>query len=84
MKGATGIDTSTLVSKTNLANLKTKIDNLDGDEPKSVHADLSKLSNVVDDAILKKLCMINWLLFNHYSNPVWYKDNNFLRQIQFI
>ena len=81
MKGATGIDTSTLVSKTNLANLKSKIDNLDGDEPKSVHADLSKLSNVVDDAILKNLCMINWLLFNHYSNPVWYKDNNFLRQI---
>ena len=54
MKEATGIDTSTLVSKTNLTNLKSKIDNLDGDEPKSIHADLSTLSNVVDDAILKK------------------------------
>ena len=50
LKGATGIDTSMLALKTDLASLKTKVD-----------ADLSKLSNVVDNDVEKKLCIINWL-----------------------
>ena len=44
LKGTTGIDTSTLVSKTNLAKLKTKVDNMDIDKLKTVLSDLSKLS----------------------------------------
>ena len=44
LKGATGIDTSMLALKTDLASLKTKVD-----------ADLSKLSNVVDNDVEKKL-----------------------------
>ena len=50
LKGATGIDTSMLASKTDLASLKTKVD-----------ANLSKLRNVVDNNVEKKLCIINWL-----------------------
>ena len=50
LKGATGIDTSMLALKTDLVSLKTKVD-----------ADLSKLSNVVDNDVEKKLCIINRL-----------------------
>ena len=51
LKGATGIDTTTLPSKTNLASLKTKADNLDADKLKTIPADLRKLSNVVDNVV---------------------------------
>ena len=60
LKRATGIDTSTLASKKDLASLNTKVDNLDVNKIKTVPAALSKLSNVVDnDVIKKKLFMIN-------------------------
>ena len=49
LKGATGIDTSSLASKTDLASLKSKWDNLDVDKFKTVSADLSKLNNVDND-----------------------------------
>ena len=48
-KGETGIDTSTPASKTDLASLKTKVENLD--EFKFVPANLSKLNNVVDNDV---------------------------------
>ena len=54
LKGATGIDTSTLASKTDLASLKTKVDDLDKDKIKTVPADLSKLCNVMDNDVVKK------------------------------
>ena len=38
LKGATSIDTSTLASKTDLAGLKTKVDNLDVNKLKTVSA----------------------------------------------
>ena len=41
------VDTSIFTLKTNLANLKTKVDELDIDKLKPVPTDLSKLSNVV-------------------------------------
>ena len=43
-----------LASKTHLANLKTEVDNLDLDKLKTVPADLSKLSNVVDNDVVIK------------------------------
>ena len=46
LKGATGIDTS-------LASLKTKVDNLDINKIKTVPADLSQLSNVMDNVVKK-------------------------------
>ena len=62
LKEATGIDTSTLASNTDLVGLKTKVYDLDMDKLKTVSADLSNLSNLVDKDVVKKLCMINWLL----------------------
>ena len=54
VKGAAGIDKSLLESKTNLAGLKTKLDNLDVDKLKTVPADLSKLSNALGNNASKK------------------------------
>ena len=66
LKRATGIDTSTLASKKDLASLNTKVDNLDVNKVKTVPAALSKISNVVDnDVIKKKLFMIN-----RFSKPM--------------
>ena len=48
------IDPSMLVSKPDLASLKTKLDNLDPDNLKTVPADLSKVSNAVDNDVVKK------------------------------
>lgn len=44
LKGATGIETSIEAAKTDLACLKTKVDNLGVDKLKTVPAGLSKLS----------------------------------------
>ena len=49
----------TLILKTNLANLKTEVNNLDIDKLATVPIDLSKLSDVVKNNVVKKLCMIN-------------------------
>ena len=46
LKGVTGVDTSTLASKSHLASLKTKVDNLNVNKLKTVTADLSILSSV--------------------------------------
>ena len=47
LKGATGIDTSTLASKTDLASMKTREDKLRVDKLKTAPPNLSKLNNVV-------------------------------------
>ena len=47
-------DTSGFALKTNLANLKTEVDKLDIDKLKPVPTDLSKLSNVVKNDVVKK------------------------------
>ena len=41
------------------ADLNNKIDKIDVGKSKSVPVDLSKLSYVVDNDVVKKLCMIN-------------------------
>ena len=53
-KNFTHVDTSNFVLKTNLANLKTKVDKLDTDKLKTVPVDLSELSNVVKNEVVKK------------------------------
>ena len=45
--------------KTNLANLKTEVDKLDIGKGAPVPVDLSKLSDVVKNNVVKKLSMIN-------------------------
>ena len=47
IKNISHADTSSFALKTNLANLKAKVNNIDIDKLKPVLTDLSKLSNVV-------------------------------------
>ena len=54
VKNITHIDTSRFALKTNLANLKTEVDKLDIDKLVPVPTDLSKLSNVVKNDVVKK------------------------------
>ena len=54
VKNITHLDTSSFILKTNLANLKTKVDKLDIDKLVTVPADLSNLSNVVNNEVVKK------------------------------
>ena len=54
LKNVTHIDTSSFALKTNLANLKTEVDKLDIDKLVPVPTDLSKLSNVVKNDVVKK------------------------------
>ena len=54
IKDITQIDASGFASKTNLAALKTEVDNIDTDKLKTVPDDLAKLSNVVKNDVVKK------------------------------
>ena len=49
------VDTSSFALKTNFANLKTEVDKLDIDKLVPIPADLSKLSNVVKNDVVKKI-----------------------------
>ena len=48
------VDVSSFASKTNLAALKTEVDKIDADKLKTVSVHLAKLSNVVDNDVVKK------------------------------
>ena len=54
VKKITHVDVSSFASKTNLASLKTEVDKLDTDKLKTTPIDLSKLSNVVENDVVKK------------------------------
>ena len=54
LKNATEIDTSKLALKSKLAGLKAVIDRIDVDKLKTVPIDLRKLSNVVNNDVVKK------------------------------
>ena len=54
LKNITHVDVSSFASKTNLAALKTEVDKIDADKLKTVPADLAKLSNVIDNDVVKK------------------------------
>ena len=58
VKNITHVDVSSFASKTNLAALKTEVDKIDVDKLKTVPVDLAKLSNVVNDDVVKKLIII--------------------------
>ena len=49
----THVDTSSFTLKTNLANLKTEVDKFDIDKLAPVPADLSKLSDAVENDVIK-------------------------------
>ena len=54
IKNISHVDVSSFVLKTNLTNLKTEVDKLDIDKLVPVLTDLSKLSNVVKNDVVKK------------------------------
>ena len=54
IKNISHVDTSSFALKTNLANLKTEVDKLDIDKLKPLPDDVSKLSNVVTNEVVKK------------------------------
>ena len=58
LKNVTGVDTSKLAAKSDLASLKGEIDILEVDKLVPVLVHLSKLSDVAK-MMLKRLCMIN-------------------------
>ena len=59
LKNIAHIDTSSFALKTNLASLKTEVDKLHIDKLAIVSVDLSKISDVVKNDVVKKLCVIN-------------------------
>ena len=54
IKNISHVDTSSFALKSNLANLKTEVDKLDIDKLVPVPVDLSKLSDVVKNDVVKK------------------------------
>ena len=54
IKDISHIDTSSFALKTDLASLKTEVDKLDIDKLVLIPADLSKLSNVLKNDVVKK------------------------------
>ena len=61
IKNIARVDTSSFALKTNLASLNTEVNKLDTDKLVPVPVDVSKLSDVVKNDVVKKLQMINWL-----------------------
>ena len=54
-KKATRIDTPNLALKSNLAKLKAEVDKIDVDKLKAIPTDLRKISNVIDDEVVKRI-----------------------------
>ena len=54
LKNITHVDVSRFATKTNLASLKTEIDKIDSDELKTTPVDLAKLTNAVENDMVKK------------------------------
>ena len=54
IKNISHVDTSSFALKTNLGNLKTEVDKLDIDRLVPIPNHLSKLGNVVKNAVVKK------------------------------
>ena len=54
LNNITHVDVSIFVSKTNLAALKTEVDKIDADNLKTAPADLTKLTNAIENDVVKK------------------------------
>ena len=57
LKNATHVDTSSFALKSNLGNIKTEVDKLGIDKLAPLPVDLSKLSDVVKNDVVKKNCI---------------------------
>ena len=54
VKNITYVDVNSFASKTNLAALKTEVNKVDVDKLKTTAADLAKLTNAVENDLVKK------------------------------
>ena len=54
LKNITHVDVSSFASKNNLAALKTEVDKIDADKLKTTPTDLAKLTNAIENGIVKK------------------------------
>ena len=54
LRNITHVDVSSFASKTNLAALKTEVDKIDVDKLKTTPVDLAKLTNAVENDLVKK------------------------------
>ena len=54
LKNITHVDVSSFASKTNLAALKTEVDKIDTDKLKTPPTDLAKLTNAIENYLVKK------------------------------
>ena len=54
LKNITHVDVSSFAGKTNLAALKTEVDKIDTDKLKTAPTDLAKLTNAIENDVVKK------------------------------
>ena len=54
LKNITYVDVSSFASKTNLAALKTEVDKIDTDKLKTAPTDFAKLTNAIENNVVKK------------------------------
>ena len=54
LKNITHLDVSSFASKTNLAALKSEVDKIDVDKLKTAPVDLAKLTNAIENDLVKK------------------------------
>ena len=54
LKNITHVDVSSFASKTNLVALRTKVDKIDTDKLKTTPTDLAKLTNAIENDVVKK------------------------------
>ena len=54
LNNITHVDVSSFASKANLAALKTEVDKIDADKLKTAPTDLAKLTNVIENDVVKK------------------------------
>ena len=59
IKNTTHVDTSNFALKTNLADLKSEVNKLDVDKSKPIPTDLSKLSDLLKNDVVKRTIIIN-------------------------
>ena len=55
IKNITHVDMSSFANKTNLAALKTEVDKIDTDKLKTAPTDLAKLTNAIENDVVKKI-----------------------------
>ena len=58
LKNITHVDVSSFASKTNLVALKTEVDKIDTDKLKTEPTGLAKLTNAIENDVVKRLIII--------------------------